>query len=110
MSIQKLIYTFHPDWFKTSANFFVQNRYDEAKFGIFIHWGVYSVPSFGNGFLAEWFRYFWQTKPNPSATAFMEKNYPPEFTYADFAPQFTAELFDPNKWAEIFQVCYHVLI
>jgi hypothetical protein len=30
--------------------------YDEAKFGIFIHWGVFSVPSFGS----EWFWYNWQ--------------------------------------------------
>ena len=30
--------------------------YDEAKFGIFIHWGLYSVPSFGD----EWFWDFWQ--------------------------------------------------
>lgn len=82
----------------------LQNRYDEAKLGIFIHWGVFSVPSFGDDFLAEWFWWYWKGLANPSATYFMEKNYPPGFTYADFAPQFTAEFFDPNKWAEIFKV------
>lgn len=33
--------------------------YDEAKFGIFIHWGVFSVPSFGS----EWFWINWQGRP-----------------------------------------------
>ncbi|KAF0295239.1 Alpha-L-fucosidase [Amphibalanus amphitrite] len=34
---------------------------------------------------------------------FMEKNYRPNFTYADFAPQFTAEFYDPDQWADIFK-------
>nr|CAB3247378.1 alpha-L-fucosidase [Phallusia mammillata] len=77
--------------------------YDEAKLGIFIHWGVFSVPSFGDGFLAELFWYYWKALANPHAIDFMEKNYPPGFTYPDFAPQFTAEFFDPNKWADMFE-------
>lgn len=32
--------------------------FDDAKFGIFLHWGVYSVPSFGS----EWFWKFWKGK------------------------------------------------
>lgn len=72
--------------------------YDEAKFGIFIHWGVFSVPSFGS----EWFWEYWHTK-RPSYVDFMKKNYRPDWTYADFANQFTAEFYDPNQWAEIFQ-------
>nr|CAB3247386.1 alpha-L-fucosidase [Phallusia mammillata] len=76
--------------------------YDEAKLGIFIHWGVFSVPSFGDGFLAEWFWYYWKNG-NPDAKYFMHKNYAPGFTYADFAPQFTAEFFDADKWADLFE-------
>jgi len=72
--------------------------YDEAKLGIFIHWGVFSVPSFGS----EWFWYFWQGKKWHPYTDFMKKNYPPGFTYPDFAPQFTAEFYDPKQWAELF--------
>lgn len=34
---------------------------------------------------------------------FMNKNYPPGFTYQEFAPMFTAEFFDPEAWAELFQ-------
>ncbi|XP_056332472.1 plasma alpha-L-fucosidase [Danio aesculapii] len=75
-----------PEWF------------DQAKFGIFIHWGVFSVPSFGS----EWFWWYWQGQKWPSYVKFMEQNYPPGFTYTDFAPQFTAEFFDPNEWVDIF--------
>ena len=74
--------------------------YDEAKLGIFIHWGVFSVPSFGN----EWFWERWQGKsPQPKYVDFMKANYPPDFTYGDFAADFHAEFFDPEEWAEIFQ-------
>ena len=73
--------------------------YDEAKFGIFIHWGVFSVPSFGS----EWFWYRWKTKKDKSDVNFMKQNYPPGFEYADFAPMFTAEMYDPNSWADLFK-------
>ena len=72
--------------------------YDEAKFGIFLHWGVYSVPSFGS----EWFWDRWQDKKEKDYVDFMEQNYPPGFKYADFAPMFKAELFDPDEWAQFF--------
>lgn len=71
--------------------------YDEAKFGIFMHWGLYSVPSFGD----EWFWYFWKGEHIPSYVEYMEKNYPPGFSYAEFGPMFTAEFFDPNAFAEL---------
>ncbi|XP_052009664.1 plasma alpha-L-fucosidase [Xyrauchen texanus] len=72
--------------------------YDQAKFGIFIHWGVFSVPSYGS----EWFWWYWQGKKFPSYVAFMVENYPPGFTYTDFAPQFRAEFFNPEDWVDIF--------
>ncbi|XP_064114846.1 plasma alpha-L-fucosidase-like [Macrobrachium nipponense] len=68
--------------------------YDDAKIGIFIHWGVFAVPSFGS----EWFWEFWKKGKLPAYVSFMEENYPPGFTYQDFAPQFTAEFFDPEEW------------
>ena len=71
--------------------------YDEAKFGIFMHWGVYSVPSFGS----EWFWYNWKGRQRPEYVEFMKKNYPPNFEYADFAPMFRAEFFDPVAWAKL---------
>ena len=72
--------------------------YDEAKIGIFIHWGVFSVPSFGS----EWFWTNWHSG-QADYVNFMKKNYPPNFTYADFAPKFTTEFFNPNQWADIFK-------
>ena len=72
--------------------------YDEAKFGIFIHWGVFSVPSFGS----EWFWKYWNTKV-PAFVNFMKDNYRPDFTYADFANDFTAEFYDPVQWAKLFK-------
>lgn len=80
--------------------------YDEAKLGIFIHWGVFSVPSFGTstgGTASEWFWWYWQGQNDTTHVDFMKQNYPPNFQYGDFAPQFTAEFFDPNEWAQLFQ-------
>ncbi|XP_023947053.1 tissue alpha-L-fucosidase [Bicyclus anynana] len=71
--------------------------YDKAKIGIFMHWGVYSVPGFGS----EWFWSNWKSGDNKSVE-FMNKNYPPGFTYQEFAPMFTAEFFDPDAWAALF--------
>ncbi|XP_053377585.1 alpha-L-fucosidase-like isoform X4 [Mercenaria mercenaria] len=72
--------------------------YDESKIGIFIHWGVFSVP----GLLSEWFWYYWKTKNSPKAVQFIKDNYKPDWTYQDFAKEFSAELFYPDEWADIF--------
>jgi alpha-L-fucosidase len=73
--------------------------YDNAKVGIFIHWGVFSVPSFRS----EWFWWYWQGSNETDVVQFMQKNYPPDFTYADFAPEFKAEFYNPDDWADLFQ-------
>lgn len=78
--------------------------YDDVKLGIIIHWGVYSVPSFSSsGHIAEWFWWDWMQLKNPVLSQFMEDNYPPGFSYADFAPMFRAELFNPDEWVDIFE-------
>ena len=77
--------------------------YDDVKLGIFIHWGVFSVPSFSHNGLAEWFVENWEHKKDPVLVKFMEDNYPPGFSYADFAPMFRAELFDPDEWVDILE-------
>ena len=70
-----------------------------------MHWGVYSVPSLSDpdGGLAEWFWWDWQGSKDDIIVRFMEKNYPANFTYADFAPMFRAELFNPEEWVDIFE-------
>lgn len=73
--------------------------FDESKFGVFVHWGVFSVPAWGS----EWFWWHWQGEGLPQYRRFMNENYPPGFSYADFGPQFTARFFEPDKWAALFQ-------
>ena len=77
----------------------------DAKFGVFIHWGVYSVPAWGKvGEYAEW---YWNRisdkKPDNVWWQFHVKNYGENFDYQDFAPRFTGELFDAEQWASLFQ-------
>ena len=90
--------------------------FSDAKFGIFIHWGVYSVPAYapvipGKLAYAEW---YWnaltQGRSNPQATAiqtgtwaYHQQQYGADFPYQNFAPLFKAELFDPNHWADVFE-------
>jgi alpha-L-fucosidase len=74
--------------------------YSDAKFGIFIHWGVYSVPGYGS----EWYPrnvYRKGSKEN----VFHTKKYGPlnKFGYKDFIPMFKAEKFDPDSWSELFK-------
>jgi alpha-L-fucosidase len=79
--------------------------YLDAKFGVFIHWGVYSVPAWGKvGEYAEWYWYRQQSKKPGEAMwgEFHAKNYGKDFPYQDFAPQFTAELFNADQWASLF--------
>ncbi len=75
-----------PDW------------YAEAKLGIFMHWGVYSVPSVAS----EWFWSNWVGNSSLEVD-YMKGNYKPGFSYADFGPMFTAEFFDAKKFAKIVQ-------
>lgn len=95
---------YRPDWSSLDTRP-LPSWYDEAKVGVFLHWGVYSVPSFSDpdGGWAEWFWQDWKGTKDKLVVEFMEKNYPQGFTYADFAPMFKAELFDPQQWAEIFE-------
>ena len=81
--------------------------FDDAKFGIFIHWGVYSVPAFADPHskigesYAEWYWNHMQNKNGPT-WAFHLLHYGANFKYQDFAGQFKAELYDPDQWADLF--------
>ncbi|XP_055958256.1 alpha-L-fucosidase-like [Patella vulgata] len=77
--------------------------YDEAKFGIFIHWGVFSVPGYSPDHASEWLWWYWKGQKLQPYIDYMAKNYRPDFMYADFAKDFTAEFFDANEWANLFQ-------
>lgn len=79
----------------------------DGKFGIFIHWGPYSVPAFSKvGQYSEW---YWEDLVNPKRRShkivkeFHDRVYGELFTYADFIPQFTCEMFNPTEWAKTFE-------
>lgn len=87
---------YQPNWESLDSRPLPQ-WYDDAKIGIFLHWGVYSVPAFHSA----WFWYYLH-QGSPAFVDFMKRNYRPDFTYQDFAAQFHASLFDPDQWADIF--------
>ena len=74
--------------------------YRRAKLGIFIHWGIYSVPAFGN----EWYS---RNMYNDTVREFAhhQKTYghQKDFGYKDFIPQFRGEKFDADAWVSLFK-------
>src|SRR5277367_4186440 len=73
--------------------------YRDAKFGIFIHWGVYSVPAFGS----EWYPRDMYRQGSPEYTHHIATYGPQDkFGYKDFIPMFKAEHFDAAVWAHLF--------
>ncbi|WP_165217275.1 alpha-L-fucosidase [Schaalia sp. ZJ1691] len=82
--------------------------FPKAKFGIFIHWGVFSVPAWRTlsneqfGSYAEWY-YASVYGPYRNADGDFHERHYGDALYRDFASQFTAELFDPDQWAELFK-------
>jgi alpha-L-fucosidase len=78
--------------------------FDDAKFGIFIHWGVYSVPAWsppGEQY-AEWY-WRWMEDPNNAVYAHHAQTYGKDFAYDQFIPGFTAAKYDPKAWVTLFQ-------
>src|SRR5881394_2840698 len=74
--------------------------YEDGKFGIFIHWGVYSVPAFGN----EWSPRNMYLQDRAELQHHVATYGPQtQFGYKDFIPLFTAEKFDPDHWAGLFR-------
>ncbi|ODM91675.1 putative alpha-L-fucosidase, partial [Orchesella cincta] len=96
-SAQVQLKRYSPNWASLDARP-LPAWYDDAKVGMFLHWGVFSVPSFGGA----WFWKNWKEKSSLFVN-FMKQNYKPGFSYPEFAPMFTAEFYDPNQWADIFQ-------
>jgi len=88
------------DTWESLSNYRVPQWYMNKKFGIFIHWGVYSVPAYGN----EWYSrnmYIQGSKEYEHHIVAYGKH--TEFGYKDFIPMFKAEQWNPETWAELFQ-------
>jgi len=94
---------FKADW-KTLEGYEIPQWYKDAKFGIFIHWGAYSVPAFGS----EWYPRQMYIDRGRRGDNFFEHHKEKhgsqkEFGYKDFIPQFKAENFDAARWAKLFK-------
>jgi len=90
---------FRADW-ESLENYTVPEWYVDAKFGIFIHWGVYSVPAFGN----EWYpRNMYKKDSDEYKHHVATYGTQDKFGYKDFIPLFKAEKFDPAAWARLFK-------
>lgn len=91
-----------PTWESVNSHSYPK-WFSDAKLGIFIHWGLYSVPSWsGKEQYSEWFLRGLQLKDS-ARVAFQRNVYGTDFTYRDYAPLFKAELFNANEWAELFK-------
>ncbi len=90
---------FTPDWDSLSRHTPAPKWFQDAKFGIYFHWGVYSVPAFGN----EWYpRNMYDKNSKEYAHHVATYGDPSKFGYPDFVPMFKAEKFDPVEWADLF--------
>lgn len=105
--------TYQPNWESLNKRPTPQ-WYSNAKFGIFIHWGLYSVPSWAtnsnaDGFGSNYAEWYWQRLNAPNLkihkefVAFHDSVYGKNFKYPHFASKFACELFDPNQWAQLFK-------
>jgi alpha-L-fucosidase len=74
--------------------------YGDAKFGISLHWGAFSVPAFGN----EWYPRTMYQRGTPTFDHHMESYGPHnQFGYKDFLPHFRMENYDPQAWVALFK-------
>ncbi len=95
--------TYTPDWVSLDSRPTPQ-WFTDAKFGIFIHWGVYAVPAWGpKDHYAENYAHHLYTVKRDVEVDFHNRVYGADFPYKNFAPMFKAELFDPQQWADMFK-------
>lgn len=111
---------FQPNWESLSKHVESPDWFRDAKFGIYFHWGPYSVPAFGNEHYPRTMYGTLDGKPPvdrrpkdaPVGIGFQTyrehtfhlKKYgdPKDFEYHDLVPLFRARSFDPEDWAELF--------
>ncbi|HOH30831.1 MAG TPA: alpha-L-fucosidase, partial [Candidatus Hydrogenedentes bacterium] len=90
---------YEPDW-ESLQQYEVPRWYLDAKFGIFIHWGVYAVPAFGN----EWYPRNMYREGSHEYQHHVETYGPQaQFGYKDFIPLFKGENYNPKEWAALFK-------
>jgi alpha-L-fucosidase len=88
------------DWHSLSAHEAAPQWYQDAKLGIYLHWGVYSVPAFASEWYPRWMHVEGRKENKHHIETYGELN---AFGYHDFVPMFKGEHFDPQAWAELFK-------
>lgn len=88
---------FAPTWDSLRKNYRVPDWFQNAKFGLFLHWGLYAVPAYHN----EWY----EKHMYAGFVGWHREHFGPQakFGYKDFIPRFTCEKFDPDAWAVLFK-------
>ena len=90
----------YKDSWESLQQYHVPTWYENAKFGIFIHWGVYSVPAFGS----EWYsRNMYIQGSREYEHHIKTYGLQKDFGYKDFIPMFKAEKFNAAEWVELFK-------
>ena len=90
---------YRPDW-ETLRNHAIPQWFRDAKFGIFIGWGVYAVP----GAVNEWYPHNMYRPGDPAHDDFVQRfGSLDRRGYKDFIPSFRAEKFDPEDWVKLFK-------
>ena len=90
---------FLPTWESLQANYQVPQWFIGAKFGLFMHWGLFSVPAHQS----EWYEKHMYGNSQVAAWHAEHFGAPDHFGYKDFIPLFTQDHFDPDAWADLFQ-------
>ncbi len=93
---------FEPTW-RSLKQHQIPQWFKDAKFGIYTHWGPYSVPACGRN--GTWYSHRAYVREDSMQRRYHEENYGPieEFGYKDFIPMFKAEKFDAEEWAKLFK-------
>ncbi|WP_298474194.1 alpha-L-fucosidase [uncultured Maribacter sp.] len=114
MAVSDTIPKYEANWESIKKNYKDPTWFSEQKFGIFIHWGAYSVPAFGS----EWYpRQMYMDTATFTAQLNLQKKGPNEtylhhkkkwgdqknFGYKDFIPMFKAEKFNAKNWIDLFK-------
>lgn len=90
---------FEPTWESLSQHEAAPEWFQDAKLGVYFHWGVYSVPAFGS----EWYPRQMNLPGTAEYKHHLETFGPvSEFGYHDFVPMFKAENFNAEEWADLF--------
>jgi alpha-L-fucosidase len=90
---------FQPTWDSLKENYQAPQWFAEAKFGLFMHWGLYSIPAHHN----EWYEKHMYTDGGDGQWHVEHFGPQDKFGYKDFIPMFTCSNWNPDAWAELFK-------